>query len=291
MRSFPFVQVDVFSAAPLAGNGLVVFTDARGLTDAALQALARETRQAETTFVLPDPHAPIDAPVPVRIFTPSQELPFAGHPTLGTAAVLRGTSSRPVVTLALKVGDIPVRFEGEPGFGEMRQNDPTLGEVVPLEAVAAATGLATDALSTDVPAQKSSTGLPFVIVPVRRSATLQALAPERAAMKGLLAKLGVQGFYFLCREPASDGSFAQARMFDADSGEDPATGSAAGACTAWMVAHGVLGSEQRGVIAQGDAMLRPSRIHVRARREGARVTDVRVGGVVVEVARGSFALP
>jgi trans-2,3-dihydro-3-hydroxyanthranilate isomerase len=205
--------------------------------------------------------------------------------------VLRGTSTRPVVTLALQVGAIPVRFEREPGFGEMRQNDPVLGEILSMDEIVQATGLPRAEISTDVPIQRSSTGLPFVIVPVRSSAALQALSPERGAMRPTLQRTRTQGFYFLCREPAPDSSFVQARMFDADSGEDPATGSAGGACTAWMVTHGILAPERAVVIAQGDAIHRPSRIHVRARREGSQVVDVRVGGHVVEVARGAFELP
>ena len=120
-RHLPFVQVDVFTSRPLEGNALAVFTDARGLSTAEMQAIARETRLSETTFVLPEPAAPPGAPARVRIFTVASELPFAGHPTLGTAAVLRRGERE--VTLSLGVGDIPVRFEdrADGTFGEMRQ--------------------------------------------------------------------------------------------------------------------------------------------------------------------------
>jgi trans-2,3-dihydro-3-hydroxyanthranilate isomerase len=258
MRRFPFVQLDVFTDRPLCGNGLTVFTDARGLSDAELLAIARETRQAETTFVLPgDPQR-------VRIFTVSGELPFAGHPTLGTAAALRATSSRSEFVLQLEVGPIPVTFDAS-GFGENISRD----------EISASIGLAPDDLDARWPAQVASTGLPYVIAPVKDRAALR-----RARIVGPFAR----GVYLI-----ACGDALHARMFDRD-GEDPATGSAAGACVAWMVRHGLLASEQRAVIAQGDDLGRPSRLHVRARRDGERVTDVRVGGHVVEVGRGELAL-
>lgn len=289
MRRFPFVQVDVFTDAPLAGNGLTVFTDARGLADAELLAIARETRQAETTFVFPNPLSSNEH-VPVRIFSVSGELPFAGHPTLGTAAVLRATSSRPEVTLALKVGSIPVRFEpgAGPAFGEMRQNDPELGEHLTPEEAARGIGVQTGELHPGWPAQRASTGLPFLVIPLRDRAVLQRARPPLASLEPLLAGHRAQGVYLVA--PSTEpGLMLHARMFDRE-GEDPATGSAAGACTGWMVQHGILASDARAVIAQGDELSRPSRIHVRARREAEHVTDVRVGGHVVEVARGELLL-
>lgn len=278
MRRFPFVHVDVFTERPLAGNGLTVFTDTRGLSDQELAAIARETRQAETTFVFPDPLKSND-PVRVRIFSVSGELPFAGHPTLGTAAVLRATSSRAEVTLALNVGPIPVRFETS-GFGEMRQNDPQLGELISRDEASSVLG---PGLHPSWPVQRASTGLPFLIVPLADRAALQHARPSLE----LLTRVQVQGVYLVA--PGSGEVALHARMFDPE-GEDPATGSAAGACAAWAVAHGILASDQRAVIAQGDELQRPSRLHVRARRAGERITDVRVGGHVVEVARGELQL-
>jgi trans-2,3-dihydro-3-hydroxyanthranilate isomerase len=272
MRRFPFVQIDVFTDQPLCGNGLTVFTDARGLSDAELLAIARETRQAETTFVFPG------EPPRVRIFTVSGELPFAGHPTLGTAAVLRATSSKSDITLHLDVGPIPVSFD-ERGFGEMRQNDPTLGELVSRDEVSALVGLAPEDFEPRWPAQVASTGLPYVIAPVKDLSTLRRARPVGPYARGL----------YLIAPGQEPGVTLHARMFDRD-GEDPATGSAAGACTAWMLHHGLLASELRAVIAQGDDLGRPSRIHVRARREGERITDVRVGGRTVEVGRGELAI-
>ena len=122
-RQFRMTQWDVFSSKPLEGNSLAVFSDARGLTDSEMQAIAKEMNLSETTFILPrDPATEREAGIRVRIFTTQEELPFAGHPTLGTAFALRGDSGQSQIVLALNVGKVPVRFEekaGQPTFGEM----------------------------------------------------------------------------------------------------------------------------------------------------------------------------
>ncbi len=288
-RRLPFVQVDVFTSRPLEGNALAVFTDARGLSTEEMQAIARETHLSETTFVLPDPAARPGAPTPVRIFTVGHELPFAGHPTLGTAAVLR-RGEREVV-LALGVGEIPVRFEDRAGatFGEMRQRDPEFGAVHAREDVARATGLALADLAPDVPVETVSTGVPFTMVPVRRLAALQALRLDLARAEDYLARTGGGSFYFVARETVDPSARLHARMIFYG-GEDPATGSAAGCCAAWMRRHGLSAPGEVVAIEQGLEASRPSRILVRASGEGERVTDVRVGGNVVEVARGELVL-
>jgi trans-2,3-dihydro-3-hydroxyanthranilate isomerase len=291
-RRFPYLLMDVFTSRPLEGNQLAVFTDARGMTDGEMQAVARETNLSETTFVLPDPAAPAGAPVRVRIFTVSEEMPFAGHPTLGTAAALRAASGEGRVVLSLGVGEIPVEFEDGPegAFGEMRQRDPELGPVHPRAQVAAAAGLAEGDLDPALPVQTVSTGLPFTIVPVRSLAALSALRLDGPRSAEYLERSGGRFFYFVCRETVDAAARLHARMIFYG-GEDPATGSAAGCCAAWMVAHGVTQPGERVVIEQGLEVRRPSRIHVRASRAGDRVVDVRVGGYAVEVARGALTLP
>jgi trans-2,3-dihydro-3-hydroxyanthranilate isomerase len=290
VRRLPFVQVDVFTSRPLEGNALAVFTDARSLSAAEMQAIARETHFSETTFVLPDPAAPPGAPTRVRIFTVGQELPFAGHPTLGTAAVLRRGREREVV-LSLGVGEVPVRFEDRAGgtFGEMRQRDPSFGALHAREEVAAATGLALDELASDVPIQTVSTGLAFTVVPVRRLAALQALRLDLARAERYLERTGGGFFYLVARETVDPSARLHARMIFYG-GEDPATGSAAGCCAAWMRRHGLAAPGEEVAIEQGLEASRPSRLLVRASGEGERVTDVRVGGGVVEVARGEYVL-
>lgn len=288
-RRLPFVQVDVFASRPLEGNALAVFTDARGLSAAEMQAIARETHLSETTFVLPDPATRPGAPVRARIFTVGEELPFAGHPTLGTAAVLRRGERE--VTLSLGVGEIPVRFEDGPTgtFAEMRQRDPEFGPFHSREEVARVTGLAPDDLASDVPLQTVSTGLAFTLVPVRRLAALAALRLDVARAEEYLARTGGGFFYFVSRETVDPAARLHARMLFYG-GEDPATGSAAGCCAAWMRRHGLAAPGEQVAIEQGLEADRPSRILVRAAGEGERVTDVRVGGNVVEVARGEYVL-
>ena len=290
-RRLPFVQVDVFTSRPLEGNALAVFTDARGLSGDEMQAIARETNLSETTFVLPDPSAPAGAPVRVRIFTVGEEVPFAGHPTLGTATVLRGASGAREVVLALDVGAIPVRFEDRPDgtFGEMRQRDPTFGQVHPREEVARALGVDPDALDPAAPIQTVSTGLPFAIVPFRSLATLRDLRVDWSRADGYLARTDARFCYLVSGETVDPAAKLHARMIFYG-GEDPATGSAAGCCAAWMVRHGIASPGDPVLIEQGIEARRPSRIHVRAAAGGAGATDVRVGGHVVEVARGELTL-
>ncbi|HEU5335689.1 MAG TPA: PhzF family phenazine biosynthesis protein [Terriglobales bacterium] len=292
-RRYSMQQLDVFSAQPLEGNPLAVFPDGRGLSDSEMQALAREMNLSETTFILPgDPAVERERGVRVRIFTVREELPFAGHPTLGTAFVLRGSSGAPEVALDLKVGRIPVRFEdseGQPAFGEMRQRDPELGELHAPEAVAAAVGIPPGDIADDVPIQTVSTGLPFIIVPLRSLAVAQRLKVKWQKAAEYLERSAGHFFYFVTREGVNASARLHARMFFYN-GEDPATGSAAGCAAAWMAAHGVAPSGERVLIEQGVEMGRPSRIFVGADKDGNRVVNVRVGGNAVEVLRGEVVL-
>ncbi|HET7827220.1 MAG TPA: PhzF family phenazine biosynthesis protein [Anaeromyxobacter sp.] len=288
-RRLPYVQVDVFTSRALEGNALAVFTDARGLSCAEMQAIARETNLSETTFVLPDPAAPPGAPTRVRIFTVGEEVPFAGHPTLGTAFVLRGATRAHEVVLALGVGEIPVRFEDRDDgtFGEMRQRDPAFGQVHDRGAVARALGVAQDELDPRAAIQTVSTGLEFAIVPFRSLATLRALRVDWTRVDGYLAGTDARFFYLVSRETEDPSADLHARMIFYG-GEDPATGSAAGCCAAWVVRQGLAAPGQTVVIEQGLEARRPSRIVVRAGGDRDRVSDVRVGGYVVEVARGEL---
>ncbi len=293
-RRFPFIKVDVFSSRALEGNQLAVFPDARGLRDAEMQALAREMNLSETTFVLPRPRT-VESKrgVKVRIFTVGEELPFAGHPTLGTAFVLRKPSQREVV-LDLKVGRIPVRFEELNGelFGEMQQRDPVMGSFHDKRAVALAADLALEAIDPDLPIQTVSTGVPFAIVPLRSLAVIRDFNPSWKRMAEYLKSTDAQFLYFVTRETVDPKARLHARMIFYN-GEDPATGSAAGCCAAWMVAQGVAGSDERVLIEQGLEIRRPSRIFVRALRgdnTGNGIVNVRVGGNVMQVMRGEVLL-
>jgi trans-2,3-dihydro-3-hydroxyanthranilate isomerase len=292
-RRFAMAQWDVFSSNPLEGNSLAVLFDARGLNDSEMQAIAKETNLSETTFVLPrDPKVERERGVRVRIFTVEEELPFAGHPTLGTAFALRGNGGASEIELELNVGKVPVRFEQKDGsadFGEMTQNDPVFGVVHAPEAVARVTGLNVEDFDPSLPVQTVSTGLPFTVAPLRSLAKIQGLKLNLREASDYLQKSGGKFFYFVCRETVDSQAGLHARMLFY-SGEDPATGSAAGCAAAWMVQHGVAQPEERVFIEQGIEMRRPSRIFVRASRRDNRVVNVRVGGNAVEVIRGEIFL-
>ena len=293
LRRFPFLQLDVFSSRPFEGNSLAVFPDGRGLSDLDMQALAREMNLSETTFVLPrDPAIERERGVRVRIFTVQEELPFAGHPTLGTAFALRGSTGAAEVVLDLNAGRVPVRFEDSPGqpvFGEMTQVDPKFGLIHDRETVIRATSLRDGDIDPSLPIQTVSTGLPFTIVPLRGLDVIRRLQVDLVRAGEYLKQTGGgQFFYFVARETVDRAARLHARMLFYG-GEDPATGSAAGCATAWMVAHGVAQPDERVLIEQGIEMLRPSRIFVRASRVDNRVVNVRVGGNVVEVLRGEVS--
>jgi trans-2,3-dihydro-3-hydroxyanthranilate isomerase len=291
-RRLHFFQLDVFTSIPLQGNQLAVFTDARGLSSEEMQALARETNLSESTFILPrDPAVERERGVQVRIFTVEEELPFAGHPTLGTATVVRGNTGAESVTLDLKVGRIPVTFRDENGlaFGEMKQRDPAFGRRHAIEDVARASGLRPEDIDPSLPIENVSTGLEFTIVPVRALAAVRDLRLNWAQASEYLARTNSRFFYFVTRETVDPEARLHARMIFYN-GEDPATGSAAGCAAAWMVAHGVARPGESAVIEQGLECRRPSRLVVRAGREGDRVINVRVGGNAVTVMEGEVFL-
>jgi len=286
------VQVDVFTDRSLTGNALAVFLDGRGLSADQMQAIAREMNLSETTFILPKEPRENEDGIRVRIFTVQEELPFAGHPTLGTAFVLRAQTDAPEVRLALNVGTVPVRFEdhpGQPAFGEMTQKNPEFGLVHPVEAIAEATGLQMSDFDPSLPIQTVSTGLPYTIAALRSLETLRNLHIDVSRACDYLERNGSRFFYFVCRETVNPNARLHARMLFYN-GEDPATGSAAGCCTAWMVAHGVAASDEQVLIEQGIEMHRPSSIFVRATKRDNQIINVRVGGNCVEVLRGTVTL-
>jgi trans-2,3-dihydro-3-hydroxyanthranilate isomerase len=306
-RAYEFVQLDVFTQTPLTGNQLAVFTDARGLDDREMQSIAREMNFSETTFILPrDPVTEDKEGNKVRIFTVAEELPFAGHPTLGTALQLYASDSGPdsekadEIALDLKAGKIPVRFtpnsknagreqvDGQV-FGEMRQRDPEFGVTFTREEVARVIGIAADEIPSEWPIQVVSTGLAFAIVGIRNQKILTNLNFSPAKATEFLKNSDAKFFYFVCPQRNEKRLEVRARMF-MYGGEDPATGSAAGCAASWMVQHGIANNDEQVLIRQGVEMQRPSEIHVRATRDGQGVTNVRVGGYAVEVLRGTVRL-
>jgi len=292
--------VDVFTETALAGNPLAVVFNTVGLTSEQMQSIAREFNLSETTFV-ERRSAEVEERegVRVRIFTTQEELPFAGHPTLGTASVLRLSAPETVqqgtVTLALNVGAVPVRFAAEGLFGEMTQRDPEFGAELEAKEVARLIGLAEEDLDPAVPPQVVSTGTAFAIVALRSHHSLARLNVNQQEATDWLRGRGARWFYVL--GPTSEDEPAWRARMQFNGGEDPATGSAAGCAISHLVHRGAVPSGLRVHLRQGVEMGRPSELFLSARVQGeaaqqgsARVSEVRVGGSTVLVAKGRLFL-
>jgi trans-2,3-dihydro-3-hydroxyanthranilate isomerase len=291
-----YFVVDVFTDEPLKGNPLAVVMNTCGLDTGRMQAIAREFNLSETTFV---ERRTVDVEraegVRVRIFTAQEELPFAGHPTLGTASVLKMTAPETLhgdtVTLAENVGPVPVRFEqgGSGFFGEMTQREPEFALELDRGEIAPLLGLVENDLDPAVKPQVVSTGNPFAIVVLRSVEALGRLKTDQDAATAWLRERKARWFYVLAPEPNQNqnGTKYRARM-QFYGGEDPATGSAAGCAIAYLVAHGAATSEVRIRVRQGVEMGRPSDLFLTAKKDSARVTDVRVAGSTVLVAMGQL---
>jgi trans-2,3-dihydro-3-hydroxyanthranilate isomerase len=282
MRRFRYVVCDVFTDVPLAGNQLAVFTDARDLTSEDMQALAREMNFAETVFVLP-PSAS-DADVRIRIFTPALELPFAGHPTLGSAFVLGGPLQKIVIRLETGSGVVPVELEREGPkivFGRMEQPIPVWSPVSNPAEILAAVG----ASSSGLPVERYELGPGHVYLELGSADEVAALQPDLAA----LARATSDGANCFAR----DGARWKTRMFAPTHGvaEDAATGSAAGPLAVHLARHGRIAFGEQIEISQGAEINRPSTLYAQADGSAERIDRVTVGGSAVIVARGEFNLP
>jgi trans-2,3-dihydro-3-hydroxyanthranilate isomerase len=289
-----YFVVDVFTGSALAGNPLAVVMNSVGLTTERMQAIAREFNLSETTFIERRPAAVEQAEgVRVRIFTTQEELNFAGHPTLGTASVLRlyapETVKGDTVTLALNVGAVPVRFAEEGLFGEMTQRDPEFGAELDSAEVARLIGLALEDLDPRLPPQVVSTGTAFAIVVLRSHEALARLRVSQEEATAWLRARGTRWFYVL--GPTGGQSPVYRARMQFYGGEDPATGSAAGCAISYLVQHGAVAPGQRILLRQGVEIGRPSDLFLAATLQSARVTDVRVGGSTVLVAKGQLFLP
>jgi trans-2,3-dihydro-3-hydroxyanthranilate isomerase len=283
-RGFDFIQVDVFTQTPLEGNPLACFPNAAGMSEAQMQNIARELNHSETTFVLP---AEAGGDARVRIFGQNAELPFAGHPTLGTAFVMAMTRpGKSQMVLEEKVGPIPVALERRADglFVEMTQNEPVFGAKAEPKMLADALGFGVDEIDNRYAPQMVSTGSNFLIVPLKSVSTLAKLTlghqlpPEqRATFPG-----GI--YYVVTGEPE-----IETRLLGANS-EDPATGSAVGCAAAFLIQNGIRKPDERIAVRQGRFVNRPSILYVRAGMANGKATNVRVGGYVVDVMRGRFTV-
>lgn len=270
MAGYRYVVCDVFTDVPLAGNQLAVFTDARDIPEEQLQKLAREMNFSETVFVYP-PEA--DGHVKARIFTPSEELPFAGHPILGTAFVLAGPLQLVEIRLETGRGTVPVSLEREGArivFGWMRQPAPTIEPYARADELQERLGVA-----SELPVELYDNGVPHVYVAFRAPGDVAALAPDLRGFGGV----GINCF-------AGSGSRWKTRMFAAGLGvdEDPATGSAAGPLALHLARHGRTSFGDEIEISQGAELGRPSTLYAVA----SSPEQIEVGGSAVVVARGEF---
>lgn len=293
VRTFAFEWWDVFTTQPLSGNQLAVFPDARGLSDAEMQRIAREMNLSETTFVLPrDKATEASHGVKVRIFTRDQEIPFGGHPALGTACLLRERVGD-LVKLDLSVGTVPVSFTRQRDgliFGDMLQTEPIFAETHEHARIAPLLGLQLADLDSSLPIQNVSTGRPNLIVMLRSLDAIRRLQVNWNGARAYFSSGDTQrGFYVLTREVETQGVFLHARKPSAAQ-EDPATGSAAGCAIAWLVKNGLVESGQRVRFEQGIELKRPGELHVSAAKAGDRIHDVKVGGYCVRVMRGQLTL-
>lgn len=280
-RTYRFVIADVFTPVPFAGNQLGVFTNAVGLSDAEMQMLARELGFSETTFVLP-PEG--DADIRMRIFTPVRELPFAGHPTLGTAFVMAGPLQKVLLRIETAAGVVPVMLEREGAvitFGRMTQPVPSFEPFAEAEALLEALGVERSLL----PVERYDNGVEHIFVALDSGAAVAAVAPDFAALERVIGTAAVTCF-------RQDGDRVKSRVFLTGLGpnEDAATGSAAGPLAAHLARHGALGWGEEITISQGAELGRPSTLYARAEGCDHAIERVEVGGSAVVVARGEFAL-
>jgi trans-2,3-dihydro-3-hydroxyanthranilate isomerase len=283
VRTFRYVVADVFTDTPLAGNPVAVFTDGRALSDDVMQQLAKELNLSESVFVLP---TEADAHARIRIFTPAAELPFAGHPTLGSAFVLATPLQAPLIRLETGMGVVPVALEREQDrivFGRMEQPIPVWEPFGDESSLFAALGVR----GSELPVEVYENGPRFVYVGLGSEDELAALRPDFNALLDLPGGLvGVDCF-------AGSGSKWTSRMFAPGSGvsEDPATGSAAGPLAVHLARHGRIGFGDEIEITQGVEIGRPSTLFARADGSADEIERVEVGGSAVIVARGEFRLP
>ena len=291
-KTYPFYIVDVFAQNKYGGNQLAVVLEAGNLSSEAMQLIAREMNYSETTFLLGQKS---DA-FKVRIFSLDEELPFAGHPTLGTAFIIQQKVLKtkvPKISLSFPIGRIDVAIDysaGRPDLLTMRQVEPVFGQTFSPAAAAAALGLKPAAIDTRFPIEEVSTGLPFIIIPLKNLEAVRTSQVDLTALNRLIESAEAKSLYLFSPETYDLANQLNCRMFDHYHGiaEDPATGSAAGCLAAYLVKHRYFGSSAIKItIEQGYEIKRPSLLALTAQEEkGAMIIDV--GGRCQLVARGEL---
>ena len=294
MKNLTFYIVDVFAVEKYTGNQLAVFTDAHALSETQMQRIAKEINYSETTFITSTDLR--DGGYDVRIFTPKKELPFAGHPTLGTAYIIQQTiinESVETVNLNLKVGQIPVTWHNATGTGEvlwMRQKPPTFHQKLDASVLGGVLSLDKDEIDSRFPIQEVSTGIPFIIVPLKTHDSLKRIRVNRDKYFELVENTESKEILVFCPETYAPDNDLSVRVFAEYLGipEDPATGSANGCLAGYLVEHSYFGEQPVDVrVEQGYEIGRPSLLLLKAQRNGDTI-EVSVGGKVVMVAKGEF---
>ncbi len=292
-RTYDYLGLDVFTGTAFEGNPLAVFPDARGLSDSEMQTLARELNLSESSFVFP-PSTP-ELLADLRIFTPGVEVPFAGHPTIGTAFALCELGRVPAdaagFVLGERIGPVPVRLESREPFSAWLRTPPiSFGPIYGRADCAAALGLSVDEL-LDTPARAAGAGNPFLFVAARTPEAVDRAVPDVAAIERIAPGSAVTGIFVFA--PSAGGAYS--RMFAPLAGvpEDPATGSATGPLAAYMAEYGLCERREglRLLNEQGVKMRRRSTIHALLHFSGGTLDHVEVGGSAVRVIRGSVTLP
>ncbi|HKZ06434.1 MAG TPA: PhzF family phenazine biosynthesis protein [Methylomirabilota bacterium] len=302
-REYRFIQVDVFTDRVFGGNPLAVVLDAKGLADGEMQAIATEMNLSETTFLLA-PTRP-ECALRVRIFTPRRELPFAGHPTIGTAWVMATQGLVPggasAFSLEEGIGPVPVTLEGDaknPSFIWMRHGEPDFGPEMKNRAeIAGALGVTEGDLIAGAPIQTGSTGSRFMFVPLRDQATVDRTLLDVPRIITALGDQPLVGIFVFAPDPDPGARRVHSRMFAPHTSgipEDPATGSATGPLGAYLVKERLIkaGDGPVQILSdQGVKMGRPSRLHIRGVVRDGRLTEIEVGGGVVPVIDGRLRVP
>jgi trans-2,3-dihydro-3-hydroxyanthranilate isomerase len=296
MPNIPFLILDVFATGKYTGNQLAVCLDAGDLTDVQMQQIAREINFSETTFVTSK--QPVNGGYNTRIFTPTTELPFAGHPTLGTAFAIQQEIVKAAVeriNLNYQVGQIPVDLNylnGKPDILWMHQQQPNFYDAVDAEMLAAMIGVSSTDIDARYPIEPISTGLPFIIVPLKTLAAVSQAKLNLDLYNRSVADLPAQAILIFCAESIDPQRQLHVRVFTECFGipEDPATGSANGCLAAYLAKHQYFGSPNIDItVEQGIEMGRASLLYLRANYTG---TDcpVSIGGRVINIAKGEFIL-
>jgi trans-2,3-dihydro-3-hydroxyanthranilate isomerase len=303
-RVLTFYQADVFTNLPFGGNPIAVIPDAQGLADQELQRIAREMNLSETVFVFPPTETA--AAAKIRIFTPTQEIPFAGHPVIGAFYILGKLKRIPLhepVTRVLQecnIGLFPIELHvrnGEITRVVMSQPKPefigSIDAIEDLYEVAKALELSKSFISgAHLPIQVVSTGLPVMIVPIRSLTAVKSIVPNATVINELCARHGANGMMVFTTITVEELSTVHTRMFASPIGvmEDPATGSASGALGAYLVHHGVVDVRPiTDIIAeQGYEMDRPSLIHIQVESDDDEIQRVKVGGQAVMIIEGTL---